>query len=167
MTMKFQDSAGITMSSVSAVLSLGTTSTYTTTVTTEAIINGKWGTTLGAQTNTATPTTDANTGVAFPPVPINNAVAIVFGITLAGAIAMVQGPITPTAVGVTSTAGAFINPPQFPPLPDNFCPLGYTLVRVAPSAAPFVAGTSSWTASGITSLAVVNIAALPDRPQVA
>lgn len=155
-----------TISHVKTGLTKGTTSTYTTTATSECSINGKWATGLTAQTNTATPTTDSTTSVAFVAQTDNTACAYVFGITAAGAIAVSQGPVTPTEVGVTTTAGAFINRPQFPPLPDDFCPIGYLFVRTAPSASDFTFGTSSWTATGITASAVVEIdGQLPDRPQ--
>jgi len=68
---------------------------------------------------------------------------------------------------VTTTAGAFLSVPQFPTLPDDFCPIGYQLVRTAPSASAFTPGTSSWTATGITCSTIQNVATLPDRPQTA
>ncbi len=164
--MPLNTSAGITLNLVSAAMVAGTTSTYTTTVTTAGLINGKFVTTLGAQTNTASPTTDANSGVAFNALAPNQTCALVFGQTLAGAIALVQGPIIGTETGVTTTVGAFRDAPQFPPLPDNFLPLAYTLVRTAPSAASWIPGTGSWTASGVSATTFRNIGALPDRPQI-
>ena len=145
----------------------GTTSTYTTTVTTAGIINGKFVTTLAAQTNTASPTTDANTGNAFNALQPNQCCALVYGQTAAGAIQLVQGPILGTATGVTTTVGAFIDAPQFPELPNNFLPLAYTIVRTAPSAAAWTPGTSSWTASGVSATTFQNIGVLPARPQIA
>lgn len=158
---------GLTQNMVSAAFVLGTTSTYTTTVTTEVVIGAKFGTTLGAQTNTASPTTDAATGAAFVPLAANQATVLVWGVNAAGAILLAQGSIVPTAVGVTTTAGAFINAPQFPGLPDTFCPIAYNLVRTSPTGSAFTAGTTSWTASGITCSTAQNISTLPDRPQVA
>lgn len=143
----------------------GTTSTFTSTATTSGIINGKFVTTLAAQTNAATPTTDANTGAAFNALAPNQTCALVFGQTAAGALQMVQGPIISTAIGVTTTVGAFVSDPQFPMLPQNFLPLAYTLVRTAPSAAAWTPGTSSWTASGVTASTFQNIGTLPARPQ--
>ena len=163
---------GLTQNMVSAAFVLGTTSTYTTTVTTTVSINGKFGTTLGAQTNTASPTTDVVTGVTFVALPAGStdttagrATVIVAGVNLAGAIKYAQGSIVKTALGVTTTAGAFLDAPQFPALPDDFAPLAYFLVRNSPSAAAFTAGSSSWTASGITCSTPVNVTTLPDRPQ--
>ena len=119
---------------VNAVFAEGTTSTYSTTNSTANVINGKFATALTAQTNTATPTTDAATGAAFVAQTDNTACCYVFGTNLAGEIKVCQGPIVPTEVGVTTTAGAFINPPPFPNLPDDFCPNAYIVVRTAPSA---------------------------------
>ena len=158
--------SGLTLNYVSAAMVAGTTSTYTTTVTTAGIINGKFVTTLGAQTNTASPTTDANTGAAFNALSPNKTCALVFGQTAAGAIQLVQGPIIDTDVGVTTTVGAFRAAPQFPALPDDFLPLAYTLVRTAPSAASWVPGTGSWTASGVSATTFKNIGTLPNRPQI-
>jgi hypothetical protein len=145
---------------------LGTTSTYTTTATTTAVIDGVFGTGLTAQTNTASPTTDASTGAAFVALTDNQATVLVYGVTLAGAIALCQGSIEATEVGVTTTAGAFIKAPQFPALPDDFCPIAYGLVRTAPSAADFTPGTTSWTATGVTASTFKNISVLPARPRI-
>lgn len=159
------DFRGITFNHVNAGLVAGTTSTYTTTATTECSIRGKWATGLSAQTNTASPTTDANTGAAFNALSTNKCCALVWGINAAGAIQLCQGPIIPTAPGVTTTVGAFIDAPQWPTIPDDFCPIAYMLVRTAPSASAWTPGTSSWTASGVTVSTAQNIATLPDRPQ--
>ncbi len=155
-----------TISFIKTGLTKGTTSTYTTTVTSECTIDGKYCTALTAQTNTATPTTDARSGSGFIAQTDNTVSAYVFGITLAGAIAVCQGPITDTEVGVTTTAGALKNRPQFPVLPEDFCPIGYLMVRTAPSASDFTFGTSAWDATGVTSSAVVEVSGLlPNRPQ--
>lgn len=155
---------GRTQNTLNAALILGTTSTYTTTATTVGTINGRFVTTIAAQTNTASPTVDAATGAAFVPLTPNKATVLVYGQTVAGVIQLAQGGIEDTDVGVTTTVGAFRRAPQLPILPDNFMVLAYFLVRTAPSAATFTAGTSSWTASGVTASAAVNIATLPDRP---
>ncbi len=167
MSNTFQNINGMTVNQVSAAFVLGTTSTYTTTVTTSHVINGVFGTTLGAQTNTASPTVDATTGAAFVPLTANQATVLVWGVNAAGAIKLAQGSIVPTETGVTTTAGAFINAPQFPALPDDFCPIAYNLVRTSPTGSAFTAGTTSWTASGITCSVAKNVQTLPTRPQIA
>lgn len=162
---RMYDSRGATFNHVNAGLAAGTTSTYSTTATSVCSINGKFATGLSAQTNTATPTTDAQTGAAFIAQTDDQACVYVFGVTAAGAIAVCQGSIVDTEVGVTTTAGAFKVGPQFPTLPDNFCPIGYVLVRTAPSSTAWTFGSSNWTATGITT-AFVNVSTLPARPQI-
>lgn len=157
---------GVTISNVSTAMVAGTTSTYTTTVTSNACINGKYTTALTAQTNTATPTTDANTGLAFNALQPNQCCSLVFGLNAAGAIQLVQGPIISTLTGVTTTVGGFAVAPQFPPLPNNFVALAYTVVRTAPSAVAWTPGTSSWTASGVSASTFQNVEQLPSRPQI-
>lgn len=156
----------LTMSVANAVVAAGTTSTYSTSNTTECIFKGKWGTTLTAQTNTASPTTDANTGAAFVALTDNQVSVFVWGVTAAGAIAVCQGTVQDTATGVTTTPGTIHTAPQFPKLPDDFCPLAYTLIQTAPSAATWTFGSGEWAATGITDT-WVNVSVLPDRPQIA
>lgn len=156
---------GLTTGQLKSGLTKGTTSTYTTTATSAGVINGKYVTGITAQTNTATPTTDAVTAAAFPALSPNKATVLVLGQTAAGTIQMAQGSIEDTEVGITTTVGAFKVYPQFPTLPDDFMVLGYLLVRTAPSAASWIAGTGSWTASGVTASAVAECGTLPDRPQ--
>lgn len=163
----YQNINGMTVNQVNAGFVLGTTSTYTTTASTAAVINGVFGTALTAQTNTATPTTDATTGAAFVALTANKATVLVWGVNAAGAIKLAQGTIVPTETGVTTTAGAFINAPQFPSLPDDFCPIAYNLVRTSPTGSAFTAGTTSWAASGITCSTAKNVHTLPDRPKIA
>lgn len=165
---------GLTLNHTNAGFSLGTTSTYTTAATTVCSFGGKFGTTLGAGSNVASPTTDAATGLAFNPIQAGSAdtrngraTVVVAGVNAAGAIRYCQGSVVKTALGVTTTAGAFIDAPQFPTLPDDFVPLAYFLIRNSPSAAAFTVGTTSWTASGITCSTPQNISTLPDRPQTA
>lgn len=156
---------GFTMNFVSAAAVAGTTSTFTSTVTTAGIINGKFVTTLAAQTNAASPTTDAATGLAFLPLAPNQTCALVFGQNAAGTLKLCQGPIVATLTGVTTTVGALKEVPQFPMPPEDFLPLAYTVVRTAPSAAAWIPGTGSWTASGVSASTFRNIGQIPNRPQ--
>jgi hypothetical protein len=144
----------------------GTNLSYTTSVTSEGMINGKYVTVLTAQTNQALPTTDALTGAAFRALSDNQATVIVVGQNAAGAIQMCQGSIVPTQVGVTTTAGDFIEAPQFPQLPDDFMVYGYLLARTAPSASAWTPGTDNWAATGVTCTQFVQCGVLPDRPQI-
>jgi hypothetical protein len=159
----FDPSVTLAVSTTGAVA--GTGASFTSTAATQAVINGKFTTALGVQTNAALPATDANTGLAFPALLPNQTCAIVFGVNAAGALQVVQGPIIPTAAGVGAVPGAFINLPQFPDLPNNFCPLAYTIVRTAPSAAQWIAGVGAWAATGVVATVFQNVAELPARPQ--
>lgn len=158
---------GLTMGTIKSGLIKGTGLSYTTTVTTAGMINGKYVTTLGAQTNTAVPTSDCVTGSAFVAMATKKATVFVMGQTAAGAIQMCQGSVVDTELGVTTTAGAFISAPQFPTLPDDFMVLGYALVRTAPSmSTSWTLGTSAWAATGVTTSEFVQCGTLPDRPQI-
>lgn len=159
--------APLTLNHINAGLVAGTTSTYTTAAATSCSIDGKFATALAAQTNTASPTTDAVTGAAFVPLAANQCTVLLWGVNAAGAIKLAQGSIEATETGVTTTAGAFIRAPQFPSVPDDFCPIGYQLVRTSPTGSAFTAGTTAWAASGITCSVIKNISTLPARPQTA
>lgn len=156
---------GATINLVNAGFVAGTTSTYTTTATTVGLINGKFITGLAAQTATASPTTDATTGAAFIALQPNQTCTLVWGTNAAGTIKLAQGPIISTKTGVTTTVGALLYEPQFPALPDDFCPMAYTIVRTAPSAAAWTPGTGEWLASGVSASTFQNIGVLPNRPQ--
>ena len=154
----------ITFNHANAGLVAGTGSSYTTTAATICSIGGKFATSLAAQTNTASPTVDAVTGLAFVPVLLNQACMLVWGVNLAGQIRLVQGASVPTEPGVTTTVGAFLQAPFVPGLPDDFCPIAYQIVRVSPTGATFTPGTTAWAASGITCSVARNISCLPGRP---
>lgn len=165
----------LTINHINAGVALGTTSTITVATTTSHSIGGKFGTAYAAAANAAatSPTINAATGTAFTAMTQNKATVVVVGATAAGTLRLAQGSVVDTEVGVTTTKGAFILAPQFPVLPDDFCPLAYALIRTAPSAADWTCGTSSWTASGVfsglngtTTMQQVN-GTLPDRPSIA
>ena len=164
---RYDNLVGQTLNNSSAGMAAGTTSTYSIGVS-NACIKGKFIAPTPSVTNAASPTTDAVTGVAFVPLTANQATVLVWGLSTsggAGLIQLMQGSIVPTETGVTTTAGAFINAPQFPVIPDNIVPLAYCLVRTSPTGSSFTAGTTSWTASGITTSTFQNIGTMPDRPQ--
>jgi len=159
---------GLTLGFAKTGAVAGTTNTFTTTVASNGIINGKFGTALGVLTNSATtPTTDANTGATFVTIPSNYCAAVVFGVNFAGTLVGVQGPLTATLAGSGSTVGSFDKAPQFPVLPDDFLPIAYTVIRAAPSlTAGFVVGSTSWAASGASCTTFQSIGTLPNRPQI-
>jgi len=152
----------------------GAVATFTTTGATLYSIKGKAYSTAAAA-GAATGTTDANTGTTFVPIPAGvaasgsnpgNAYGSVFvfcykgDATAAAAIKIVQGPIVP----VDPVAGTFMVAPQFPVIPDGYCPFGYALIKGATNSAAFAFGTSLWNATGIT-VTAVDVMTLPDRPQ--
>ena len=159
---------GLTMGTIKTGLVKGTTSSLTTTVTSAGLINGKYVSGKTALTNSAFPTTDIVTGVAFNTLTDNQATVFVVGQKADSTVVAAQGTIVDTEVGVTTTAGAFISAPEFPPLPDDFMVWGYVLVRTAPSAGDWLIGTATtgdWDATGVTASQFVQCGVLPDRPQ--
>lgn len=158
----------LTMNFVKAtpVLTGGAT-TLTATAAPVCAINGKFASTLGIMSGEASPTTDAVTGAAFVAITPGKACAFVLGVNLAdGSLKACQGALVDTYTGVTTTVGAFKIAPQFPSLPDDFCPFAYFLARGAPSLTTWTFGTDNWNASSVTCSAVVDIATLPARPQI-
>jgi hypothetical protein len=146
-----------------AALVAGTTTTVTTTVTAHFTIKGKIYTKT-AITNGATPTIDAQTGLAFVPIPFpNNGCVFLWGLDASGAQKVTQGPIQ-----ALDASGNFIVAPQFGPVPDTMCPLGYIVVKLGATAvANWLFGTNNLSAVTGVTYTFVDIGTLPDRPQVA
>lgn len=146
-----------------ATLAAGTTTTLSNTGTTTYAIRGK-AYSKAAMTNVATPTTDAATGAPFVPVPANFGCAFLIGFNAAGALLAVQGELVPL-----NASGAFMNAPQFGGPPNDFCPIGYLLIKAgatASSAPGWTFGSSNMSSvTGIT-YTFVDIAGIPDRPQI-
>lgn len=148
-------------------LTSGAANTYALAAATSGVIGGKFGTPLASGAGKTTPTTDVNTGAAFAPLQPNYGTVFVWGVNAAGAAVVARGSTEPLVGGVTTTPGSFANSvPQFPVLPDDFCPIAYTVLKGAPSMSPFTFGSGNWNASGLGA-STVNICTLPDRPQVA
>jgi hypothetical protein len=109
----------------------------------------------------ATPTTDAVTAAAFPPLAANQGTIVVLGLNAAGTILAAQGSIE----GLDS-GGNFQVAPQFPSLPDTMCPFAYIVVKDGATGGAWTFGTSNWNATGITATPV-SVMMLPARPQTA
>ena len=142
----------------------GTTSTVTTTVTAMYTIKG-YIYTKTAITNGATPTTDANTGLAFVPIPFpNNGCTFVWGLDSTGAQKVVQGPIN-----ALDSSGNFIVAPQIPvDIPDTMCPLGTIVIKLGATAvATWLFGTSNLSGVAGVTYSFADIGTLPGRPAVA
>ena len=147
---------------------MGTTSTITAAAATTYAIQGKTYTkTLGS--NQTHPTTDATTGAAFVAVQPGYGCALVYGFDSSGNLACVQGQpqaLTGSTDG-SNAACKFITAPNFGPIPDDFCPVGYVILKVGSAASAFTPGTSSWNASNVGTNTGISVTTLPPRPQVA
>jgi hypothetical protein len=159
MDMLFQ--APLTLCMVKAGLAAGTTSTYSTTGATVFSIRGKAFSAVAA-TNAATPVVDANTGVAFPSLVLNQGTIVVFGLTAAGVIKCMQGQIA-----ALDAAGNFVLAPQFPAIPDTVTPFGYVVLKAgATLVGTWTFGVSNLSAVTGMTYAFQDVTTLTDRPQV-
>lgn len=158
----------ITMALGKAALVAGTTTTITTTGTLPYAIRSK-AYSRAALTNSATPTTDINTGLAFLPLAFPASALVggqgsvfVIGFNAAGSTVVAQGSVVQLDV-----TGAFVVAPQFPVLPDNFCPASYLVVKLGPTAvANWVFGVNNLSAVTGVTYTFVDVVMLPDRPQI-
>lgn len=161
---------GLTMCTNSGLLTAtGGVTTHDTTVAIDFMIDGKLEN-KGTITTGTTPTTDYKTGAAFAPLIGGGSVAntpghgtvMIWGLITGGTVKCVQG-----SVENLDMAGNFINAPQFPSLPEGFCPFAYQILKAGAtaSASGVTFGTSNWNAAGFTN-AIVNIGVLPSRPRV-
>lgn len=156
--------APIYLGPVKAVVAAGSTTTLSNTGTMNALIRGK-GVQVSAWSNTATPTTDVNSGAAFLGIVANKGSVFVIGFNAAGVMKVAQGTIEALDVN-----GNFINAPQFPGLPNDFVPAAYLVIKAGSTAnatTGWIFGTNNM--SGVTGITYtfVDISSLPDRPQVA
>ncbi len=148
----------------------GAETVYDTTVIIVYAIDGK-AYRKAAVTDGATPTVDANTGVAFPALVGGASVAntpghgciVVWGLNAAGTVRCAMGRHADLDM-----QGNFKVAPEFPPIPADFCPFAYQVLKAGAtaSATAIVFGTANWNATGFTN-AIQNVAFLPSRPQVA
>ncbi len=142
-------------------LAAGTTTTLSNTGTTVYGIRGK-AYSKAAMSNVATPTLDAATGLAFPALSANQGTIVVVGFDAGGNLKVAQGSIQALDV-----SGNFITSPQFPPIPDTMCPIGYIVLKAGSTlSGTWQFGTNNL--SGVTGMTYtfVDVITLPDRPQV-
>ena len=153
--------SGVTACLASVTLAAGTTTTVSSTGAIVYTINGK-AYTASALSNTAHPATDANTGLAFVPVPTGYGSVFVYGLNAAKALQCVQG----TIVALDGSFN-FVSAPQFPPMPNNFAPIGYLIIKAGSGSSAWTAGTSNQAgATGITYARQDVALGLPDRVQI-
>ena len=144
-----------------AGLTAGTTTTYTTASAVVYSYRGKMYS-AAAATNAATPTLDADTGVAFNPLSANQGAIYLFGYNAAGTI-----QVTQSGIQALDVSGNFIIAPQLPATPEGVTPFGYLVAKGGSTlVGTWTFGTSNL--SGVTGMtyAFQDIATLPDRPQV-
>ncbi len=173
--MDIQSAAPVTLCLSKVTLAAGTTTTLSNTGTTTYAIMGK-AYSRAAMANVATPTTDAATGLAFVPIPIPGTTAglpggipagapgygciYIVGFNAAGALRVVQGDIA-----ALDASGNFVQAPGIPGLPNDFCPIGYMIVKLGSTAvATWTFGTNN--NSGVTGVTYVfgELVSLPGRP---
>lgn len=152
--------------SVSALTATGAETVHDTTVLLTFCINGKGYTKSGTNADQTTPTTDLNTGVAFPGlVGVASAggqgAIVVWAYTSGGVVKCMMG-----GVETLDASGNFVRAPQFPAIPDTVCPFAYTVEKHYGQATTWTFGSSNWNVSG-HSHAIVDVLELPDRPQIA
>lgn len=127
------------------VLAAGTTSTVSTTNAITGYVGGA-SYNSAALTNAATPTTDLNSGAAFPAISANQGTIVVLGINSSGALKAVQG-----SIAALDSAGNFITAPQPPAIPDGFLPFGRVVLKGGSTlVGTFVFGTGNL--SGVTGM---------------
>lgn len=155
------DVRGGTISTVKAGLTAGaTTSTYTTAAATTCSIGGKMATTLAAQTNAATPTTDGN-GAAFTALAASQGCILVFTVNAAGTLKVFQGPSE-----ALDAANDFESACDFPYIDlSTYAPFAYVVVKNSAAGSAWTFGTSNWSATGLTDT-YTDVTTLPLRPQI-
>jgi hypothetical protein len=150
---------GATFASNTGLLTAtGAETVYDTTVIIDYCINGK-AYRKAAVTDGATPTTDINTGAAFPVLTANKGAVAVFMMNAAGTVAVAM-----SGVHDLDEDGNFKVTPQFPPVPANQCPFAYQILKAGSTAGTITFGSSNWNATGFTNT-IQNVLVLPDRPQ--
>ena len=143
----------------------GAETVHDTTVLLNFCINGKAYTKSGTNADQATPTTDYNTGAAFPTLTGvasagGQGTVVVWAYNSSGTVKCMMG-----SVETLDAAGSFKNAPQFPSIPNDVCPFAYQVLKHYAQGTSVTFGTSNWNTSGFTN-AIVNVLTLPSRPQI-
>ena len=170
---------GITACFGNTGVTMGTTTTVTITTAKDFAIRGKVYTATAASNAAVTSFLDPNTGVAPKGVGPGYGCIMVACLVSTGTIAtmrFVQSEIVPLqANSAQYTAGAFLDAPEFPAIPNTLCPIGYFVVKVATdytAGGTHIFGTTSVATGAMNSAATAyaitatSVATLPDRPQL-
>lgn len=159
--MDIQSASPQTLCLSKITLAAGSTSTLSNTGTTTYGIAGK-AYTKAAMSNATTPTTDAATGSAFVGVVANYGCLFIVGFNAAGDLKCVQGEVAPL-----NAQGTFVTAPGVPGLPNDFCPVGYVIIKAGATAnatTGWIFGTSNMSSvTGIT-YTFGDLIGLPGRP---
>lgn len=173
--MNASELAGLTLSMGDQALIAGSTTTLTLSTAKDYYIAGK-AYTQATTTNVQPSLIDLNTGITLAGIPAGYGAALVVGTTSSASttLRVVQGALQALEANTAAyTPGAFKVDPQFPPLPDDFCPFGWVTVKVATdytSGASYIFGSSNTTATGAQNSAatahanIFTSGNLPDRP---
>ena len=174
------DLSGLTMCFGNVALAAGSTTTLTSTGTPAYCVNGKPAA-VTSVTNVQPFATDANTGSAVKTIPPGYGCVFVVGVnaTFSTTYQWVQGEIVPlrpadSATDYSAAKDWISGYPEFPVLPDGFCPVGYIVAKVASTQAvtsPLNMFTNLTTATGAqnsntTAYAITytSVCTLPNRP---
>ena len=151
---------GGTFTTNKAALVAGTTTTYTTTVAFDYMIDAKWGTQFATKTNQATPTTDYRTSAAFNALAASKGCVLVFATTSGGVVKMLQGEIESI-----DESGEFVVAPHFPSIPVDVAPFGYVVCVNDSTGSAWTPGTTNWASVTGFTATFVDIGMMPSRPQ--
>jgi len=144
-----------------AAIAEGTTVTVTIANAVSIAIDGKVYSIAASTNDVLNTTTDVTTGDAFVAQAVSTVCAYVYGANAAGETGIAKGSDVTCGDGLSDYASGY---PQFPPLPDDFCPIGYIIVRNDSTGSAWTINTTNWTTTGITT-AFTSVMTLPDRPQ--
>lgn len=150
---------GTFCTTASLLTATGSETVHDSTVLLQYCINGKAYQKSGTNADQATPTTDYNTGLAFPTMGASTGAVVVWAYNAAGTVKCIM-----SAVQSLDASGNFVKIPDFPPVPNDVCPFAYQVLKVDSTGSGIVFGTSNWDATGFTN-AIVDVLVLPARPQ--
>lgn len=168
--MQTLDINGLTMAHSNSLLTAtGAETVHDTTVRLDFSLNGKMYSKSGTNADQTTPTTDYADSTLFSDSSKQlvgvasgggQGTVVVWGYTSAGTVKCMMG-----SRETLDAAGNFAVAPKFPRIPSDVCPFAYQVLKHYGQGSTVTFGTSNWNTSGFTN-AIVNVAVLPDRPQI-
>jgi hypothetical protein len=138
----------------------GAATTYSTSATTLPFAINSKALSKAQVSGGTTPTTGAVSASAIT-LTANQGRVVVWGMNAAGTVQVIEG-----SVYTLDSAGSFIVAPQFPAMPDTFCPCAYHVLQAGSTlSGTFTFGSSNWNTTGMTHTVVDLAGGMPDRPQ--